>query len=336
MEVLFKTKVMFQRRTVSRALPTLISSIAALALLFSLSGCTLDLNYDKYAIVYGISDYPGTANDLTYTDDDARDFTDLLVAQGYQVILRITDYGPPAINEAYDAQLVADFIDVAQNADLDDLFLFYFSGHGAQDPASSGTTENTFDSDMYDEALVLVDDTLNSGVYLSDDELAALLRTIPCARKVVIIDACNSGGFIGNQLEVDAIPPSLLEGSSESYFERIADAINLYSSYGDITSDISPTDALVIAASGEREFSYEAPPPNYLPYSEYEHGVMTYFLLQSVSGGDYNKDGYVTVTETYHYIARNIKSEWNRPQSIFVNFLPHVSGGPIDYILFTK
>lgn len=330
---------MFQRRTVSRALFFLLSSLAALALLFSLSGCTLELDYDKYAIVFGISDYPGAINDLNYTDDDARDFTDLLIAQGYQVILRITDNPiadplvPPNIDEASYDQLARDFTYVAQNADLNDLFLFYFSGHGYQDPASSGTTENTFDSDMYDEALLLVDDTLNSVVYLRDDELAVLLRTIPCARKVAIIDACNSGGFIGNQLEVDAVPPSLLEGSSESYFEQIADAINLYSSYGDITSDISPSDALVIAASGEREYSYEAPPPI---ENLYYHGVMTYFLLQSVTGGDYNRDGYVTVTETYHYIARNINSEWNRPQSIFVNFFPHVSGGPIDYILFTK
>jgi hypothetical protein len=300
-----------------------------------LAGCTLDLNYDKYAIVYGFSDYYDNG-DLEYTDEDARDFADLLNAQGYQVIMRITDYQNPGDNDASIDQLTTDFDSVAQNADLDDLFLFYFSGHGGQDSASSGTTENTLGSDGFDEVLLLVDDLLGVDVYLSDDELAALLRTILCARKVVIIDACNSGGFIGNQLEVDAIPPSLWEGPSKGYFERMADAMSLYANYGDITSDIPPSDALVIASSGERELSYETPDPAYPEIFPYYHGVMTYFLLQSVTRGDSNSDGYVTVTESYYYIARNIKSEWNRQHTIFANFLPHVSGGPVDYILFTK
>jgi hypothetical protein len=298
------------------------------------AGCSLDLDYGQYAIVYGISDYPETDNDLSYTDEDAREFADVLDAQGYQVILRVTDDGG---NQATYNQLIADFAYVSQNAGLDDLFLFYFSGHGDQAPASAEDSETSLGSDSFDEVLVLVDDSLTKTVDLPDDELAVYLRTIPCARKVVIIDACNSGGFIGNQLEVDAVPPSLAEGSTRNYFERIGDAVRLYSNYGDGTSDISPSEALVIAASGEREYSYEAPDPKNPDEFQYYHGVMTYFLLEAVTGGDYNRDGYVTVTEAYRYIARNIQSEWNREHSFyFQDFFPHVSGGPVDYILFAK
>lgn len=40
------------------ALPGLLALLAVLALLLGLlSACTLELNYDKYAIVYGIADY---------------------------------------------------------------------------------------------------------------------------------------------------------------------------------------------------------------------------------------------------------------------------------------
>ena len=39
----------------------------------------------KYALVIGISDYKGTANDLSYCDDDATDWKARLVAEGYTV-----------------------------------------------------------------------------------------------------------------------------------------------------------------------------------------------------------------------------------------------------------
>lgn len=39
----------------------------------------------KYALVIGISNYSGTANDLTYCDDDATDWKSRLVREGYTV-----------------------------------------------------------------------------------------------------------------------------------------------------------------------------------------------------------------------------------------------------------
>jgi len=311
---------MIRRRPISRALPALMSVLAALALLPSLSGCTLELDYDKYAIVFGISDYPGTQDDLQYTDDDARELADLLGAQGYQVILRVTD--------ADDSQLLLDFDSVAQIAGPEDLFLFYFSGHGGQVPASSGTAEKTLGSDSLDEVLVLVDDGLTKAVNLRDDQLAQLLRTIPCVRRIVILDACNSGGFIGNVLEKDGIQSDFSFGS-EGIFTNLSKAIYLYTNFDGDKSDISPADALVIAASGEREESFEG---------LYEHGLMTYFLLKSAIKGDLNGDGYITVSESYYYIYRNINANWNNTWTAqaYDVFFPHVSGGPIDYILFTK
>ncbi len=308
--------------------------LVLLMLVTLLASCTLELNYDKYAVVYGISDYPGTGNDLNYTDDDARDFGDLLYAQGYQVILRVTDDGAVDADEATYNQLKTDLASVASLAGQNDLFVFFFSGHGYQQLSGSpDTTENGPGSDEYDELVVLVTDDLQATIYYTDDELAEDLQSIPCVKKVVIIDACNSGGFIANELEIDTIPPSLSEGSDSSLVERIAYAIDLYANFGDTTSDITPSLALVLAASGEREESYEAPPP---VGNLYYHGVMTYFLLRSATAGDRNGDGYVTVTEVYDYIRKSIELEWNMSLSIIYNFLPHVSGGPIDYILFTK
>jgi hypothetical protein len=300
----------------------LLLALAALLAVVLAPGCSFELDYDKYAVVYGISNYPEEDYDLSYTDDDARDFSDLLAAQGYQVILRVTD---DVVTDATDNQLRADFTAVAQTAGDDDLFLFYFSGHGGYEAsASPDTTENASGSDDNEEYITLVNDLLTEFVPYYDDELAADLRAIPCVKRIVIIDACNSGGFIGNELEVDGIPPSLQDGSENGALDNLIEAIRLYSNFDDSASDINPEDALVIAASGERESSYENP--------AYGHGVMTYFLLESAEEGDRNDDGYITVTEAYDFILHSIQKEWNVSSSAFA---PHVSGGPVDYVLFT-
>jgi len=310
------------RRIAGALLPALILA-ASLALLAS---CTFDLDYDKYAIVYGVSDYsPAGYTDLSSTDDDAMDINDLLISQGFQVVLRVTTEDVTPINEAHDTNLIGDFNYAATSANLDkdDLFIFYFSGHGTQlDPGSSEQTPGT---DDMDEAIVLVNQALDDIVYFTDDELANLVRTIPCARKVVILDACYSGGVISNSLEADAIPPNYSEDGSNGLFETLGNAIYLYSNFQDYGSDIPPSLALVIAASGEQDVAYETD----------GNGVMTFYLLESASNGDLNRDGYVTVSEAYFYIYRNIDEHFNMVYgpSGYV-FFPHVSGGPVDYVLF--
>ena len=294
----------------SSPLPALILA-GGLALLAS---CSFDLDYDKYAIVYGISDYPDPVTDLSVADDDALAMRDLLDDQGFEVIpYTRTD------SAATSGQLVADRDSIAAVATIDDLFLFYFSGHGGQTDIVGGM-ENTPDSDADDEYIVLHD------VGVTDDQLAQLLRAIPCARKVVILDACFSGGFISNALAADAIPPEYYDGP-KGIFGTLGDAIYLYANFQDYGSDIPPGEALVIAATGEQDVAYETD----------DNGVMTGFLLESAAEADYNFDGYITVSESYFYIYRNINKRFNKLYGDSgVAFFPHTSGGPVDYILFVK
>jgi uncharacterized caspase-like protein len=304
-----------------------LALLAALVTLASLAGCSLELDYDKYAIVYAVSDYQDKATDLPTTEFDANEFTDLLEdEQGFQVITRITNDGNPDPNDATDEHLEQDFDTVAAMVSEDDLFVFYFSGHGSFTfSGSPEKTENSSGSDSADECIVLVNFDSTDLVCYTDDQLATQLAKIDCVKKVVIIDACFSGGLIGNELEVDMIPPSLADDSDAGVLEELSYAISLYANFDGSTSDITPENALVIAACGEAESSYEWPEKN--------NGVMTYFLLESAVYGDSNNDGYITVLEAYDYIRDSINSSRN-PSSI--PFAPHVSGGPVDYILFTK
>jgi hypothetical protein len=281
-------------------------------------GCVLDAPYDKYAIVYGISDYEGTGNDLQFADDDAQSMKALLESQGYNVSLQINS------DATKNNLLVSDIPIVASSAKAEDLFVFYFSGHGGQ--GASGT-ENA-GSDSRDEWIYLYDSLADKTQTFNDDQLMAALSAIPCRRKVILLDSCNSGGFIGKGLDADGTPPSLLEGG-QSRLATLADAISLYANFDGSSADIPPWEALVISASGERELSYEDGSP-------FNHGIFTYFLLQSESSGDRNGDGFVTVTEAYDYIRTQINNEWNLKYGLpTAVFSPHVSGGPVDYVLFT-
>ncbi len=284
------------------------SMLLILAALF-FGGCSFDLNYDRYAIVYGIYNYSGIDNDLTYTEYDAIDMKALLIDQGYSIV-------NSELHAVGKSEMIADFNAAKAQAGKDDLFLFFFSGHGGQDPL--GQFSEPPPGDDADEFIVLSDGATDDLLY--DNELGDLIASISALKKIVIIDACHSGGMIGNSLEVDATPPNYT-GTVDS---SLSEAISLWANFSGEAYDIDPSDALVISASGEKEFSYGADAP-------FEHGIFTYFLLETPQYGDNNGDGYVTVTEAYYYTRSNLILLFSDPSLLYA---PHVSGGPVDFVLF--
>jgi uncharacterized caspase-like protein len=302
-------------------------TVLAGLILAGLGACVLDTPYEKYAIVYGVSDYQAGVNDLNYADDDAIAMQALLAGQGYQVVALRLDAAATKDN----LQNV-DIPAVAGLAQEQDLFVFYFSGHGGQYAAGAEQPG----SDGYNEYIYLYDSSPTiSGIELtfSDDQLVAAFAAIKARKKVIILDSCNSGGFIGNELEADGEPSSLVEGDG-GIVDLAARAIRLYANFDGSTADIPPWEALVLSASGEREYSYESPVYPDMPLLY--HGVFTFYLLEAASDGDLNHDGWVTVTEAFAYAQEMIYRYWNNTAYGFTYgyFSPHVSGGPVDYVLF--
>ncbi|MBN1217252.1 MAG: caspase family protein [Candidatus Lokiarchaeota archaeon] len=80
-----------------------------------------------YAIVVGISDYPGSSADLEYCDDDAQDIYSMLI-EDYNFksenifLLQDSTATKSAINSAFDI--------ISTQISPDDVFFFYYSGHG--------------------------------------------------------------------------------------------------------------------------------------------------------------------------------------------------------------
>ena len=141
-------------------------------------GCT------KYAIVIGISDYPGEDADLNYADDDARlVYNILLNVYGFDVnnvYLLIDD------NATID-NIVAAINEVKSKAQSGDGVFFFFSGHGSRGRADDG------DKEKVDEAIVVHNGT--DLVWLWDGDLKRLFSGFNTSRIIFAFDSCLAGGM---------------------------------------------------------------------------------------------------------------------------------------------
>jgi hypothetical protein len=85
---------------------------------------------ELYALIIGISDYPGTDNDLNYCDDDADDYMTYLQDK-YGIpsshITKLKDY------QATKANIASALSTISAQMDANDYFFFAYSGHGSAD-----------------------------------------------------------------------------------------------------------------------------------------------------------------------------------------------------------
>lgn len=133
-----------------------------------------------FAVMVGVSDYGGAMSNLAYTADDAMKLAETLRREGVlapeSVTLTNAQATPGAVRAAFQR--------VAAAAGPDDLFLFFFSGHGGQ-RAQRGAGE----PDLKDETIVL------RGGEITDDDMAQMFAAVRARVSLLAIDACFSGGF---------------------------------------------------------------------------------------------------------------------------------------------
>jgi len=139
---------------------------------------------DKYAIVIGISDYPGTANDLQYADDDA-DSVDyaLRTLYGY---LPTNIYLLKNMDATFD-NILAAINNVKSKAKVNDEVFFFFSGHGAKGTADDG------DSEKIDESIVSHD--ASKLIFIWDGQLKTWFKDFNTSRIIFVFDSCLAGGM---------------------------------------------------------------------------------------------------------------------------------------------
>lgn len=160
-----------------------------------------------FAVMVGVSDYQGTANNLAYTDEDAVKMAEALNRAGV-----LADQSIVLTNaQATVANVRAAFQRVAAAAGPDDAFLFFFSGHGMQERTSATPDE----PDAREESIVMVD-----GV-ITDNQMAEMFRTVNAGVSLIALDSCFSGGFAR---DVVAVPGVMgLFSSEEDLTSAVAD-----------------------------------------------------------------------------------------------------------------
>lgn len=285
----------------------LLATAFFIALLTSSCGMFNSFEGKRYALIYGAADYGGSIS-LEYTDDDAMDMNSMLSSKGYTTWLRLD-------NEVSKPNIENDFGTINNLITPGDTFIFFFSGHGGYSEPTNGEPE-----DSYDEYILM-----NDLDRLFDYEFAGLIQAVPTRNTIVIIDACNSGGFINDEGPVfEAIPDDF---TGELYAGYNAEALKRFNHEYNST-DIVWDNAIVMSASGAGEFSLE---PGQSSTSGIENGYFTYFLLESPAKADSNKDGYVTALEAYEHSLYGIVSLSFQDS---VKYLPHISPAPIDLVLF--
>ena len=133
------------------------------------------------ALLVGVSDYGGRTNNLPNTDDDARQLFDSLRGAGllHPASAVLTNA------EATRKNVATAFARAASQAGPNDLFLFFFSGHGNQVDVPASAQE----LDGRSETIELFD------AAMTDAELAPMFAGVRSRMALVAIDACYSGGF---------------------------------------------------------------------------------------------------------------------------------------------
>jgi len=165
---------------------------------------------DYYGIFVGIENYGRDFEDAPRCDDDAEALYDSFISSGLMdrsngIVITNSNAELAQIEDAFD--------EISRQVNENDVFIFFFSGHGTQVEASSRRGGNELDG--LDEAISLRDTDL------TDDDFSNLLDRIDASLKVVVLDACNSGG----------IAPDIVDGPG---------VVCYASSEEDVLSDFAP------------------------------------------------------------------------------------------------
>jgi hypothetical protein len=136
-----------------------------------------------WTVSVGISDYPGSGNDLPECANDAVKIAEALRNQGLttpdrEILLTDAQATRGAITQALQR--------VAREIQPNDVFVFFYSGHGGQ---SEGQSRDQEELDSIDEYMFVHDGQI------LDDEMGRLIDGIHARTTLFALDSCFSGGF---------------------------------------------------------------------------------------------------------------------------------------------
>lgn len=203
----------------------------------------IDRNATLHVIVVGINAYKNKINPLTYAVPDATAFKNELEKDAKTVVGHIKSYfiTDDAANKA---GILAAFDNIKKSSKPEDVFVFYYAGHGYIHPDTKEFYLVSADVTDGGESL------LKNGVSAKDLQILAV--EVPAQKQLFIMDACQSAGAFEKILKHD--------GEQQKNLAVIARSTGTH----------------WMAASGSTETAKE--------FGELGHGVFTYSLLEALKG----------------------------------------------------
>jgi hypothetical protein len=229
-----------------------------------------------WALVVGVAEYP-KFSPLTYTTEDAKKI---------YAFFRSPDGGAVPDNqiklllnkEATADNIVLEMGNLFEQADSNDLIIFYYAGHGVEGAFVP------YDSDGKKENL------------LSHAVVNSLLSDSPAKFKFCIADACHSGSYSISYNDYKSNGYKMGEAASRSGVDSRNRIKEFYSSFANVKGGLA-----VMMSSAAEEVSLEA--------TKLKQGVFSYFFIQGMRGNaDENENGIVTVSELHNYISSQVQN----------------------------
>ncbi len=222
-----------------------------------------------YLMVVGIDSYKNPKYNLNYAVADATGFKDAIDFGMKSITSKVNNYYIKN-DEANKDKMLQTFKEIASKANPQDVFIFYFAGHGMV----TGDESKTFYLVPHDVTQIYGADESIAAKGISADLLKELSASIPAQKQLYILDACQSGG---------ALTAIASRGAAEE--KAIAQLAR-------------STGTHWLTASGSEQFATE--------FDEIGHGVFTYVLLQALSGKADSGDGRITVNELKAYLESQV------------------------------
>lgn len=220
-----------------------------------------------HVLAVGINKYTNSKLNLNYAKDDAEVFVKTLSSETKNL------YDKVVVHQLYNdhatkKQLLHQLDQIALQANTEDVFMFYYAGHG-----SMIAGEFYF---ITSEITRLYDESVLSKEALSASEVQEVFKHIKALKQVVILDACHSGGST-----------KLLAtrgGAEEKAIAQLSRSSGVH----------------VFASAGSEQYATE--------FKKLGHGVFTYLLVKALKGeaDGAPADGRVTVFELKSYLDSKV------------------------------
>ncbi len=181
---------------------------------------------ELWAVVVGVSHYPGGAIDLRYAAKDAEYFAKALqVAAGRlfsadKVHLQLLTTKTKEGSGQPTRENLVQALEATRNAKPTDILVIYLAGHGVNHGGQDGdfyflTSES--------RSAELTDPEVRKQTALSSQELTELIKQIPALKQVMILDTCASCKALAKLTEKRDVPSSQVRA-----LERVKDRTGLH------------------------------------------------------------------------------------------------------------